>query len=309
MLPLRKTAILTTGLALMVIAGLVFGWLAADRAQGDTPAQSTPERIAGYEVLGVRNSDNTTCYPGAAPLVILKTSAPTQESLLSSNAPNMDAIQRGLQDAGFPEGTSIGMAGPGITAEMESSGRSKWNSQREANGCIQFGGGHRDTAESGTSGDVASFPNLNPGYSVIVDSEIGPYTDHNAQSVILEAPAIGDSQSNFSAFLNNGFTNSARGNLLQNGLLFDGAYGSVVWTDEARGLSPIRYSMSYQVGHDYYFTISYTNDLWWLCASNRTEGASTYECFKSPYTEGTRLWGGDNTSVWFENQNSSYTLV
>lgn len=26
----------------------------------------------------------------------------------------------------------------------------------------------------------------------------------------------------------------------------------------------------------------------------------------SPDTDGTRLWGGDNTSVWFENQNSNY---
>ena len=145
-----------------------------------------------------------------------------------------------------------------------------------------------------------------PGYSLVVDSEIGPYTDHNAQSVILEAPWIGSSQSNFSAFLNNGFTNAPRGDLLQNGLIFDGEDGGVVWTDEAHGLSPRYYSMSYQASHDYYFTISYTNDEWWLCASDRTVGPSTYECFTSPDTDGTRLWGGDNTSVWFENQNSNF---
>ena len=152
-----------------------------------------------------------------------------------------------------------------------------------------------DSGESGTSGDVAGFPNLNPGYSVIVDSEIGPRTNHNAQSVILEAPQIGDSQSNFNAFLNNGLSNTVPGQLLQNGLLFDGEQGSVVWTDEANGLSPRFYGLAYQVGHDYYFTISYTNSLWWLCASARTEGADTYRCRTSPDTDGTTLWGGDNT--------------
>ena len=50
---------------------------------------------------------------------------------------------------------------------------------------------------------------INPGYSTVVDSEIGAYTNHNAQSVILEAPRIGNSQSNISAFLNNGLTNAA----------------------------------------------------------------------------------------------------
>ena len=193
MLILRKAPIITTVLVLMVIAGLMFVWLAVDRAQGDSPAQPIPERIAGYEVLGVRNSDNTTCYPSNSTLVILKSGASSHDNLLSSNAPDMDAINRGLRDAGFPEGTEIGIAGPGITAEMEASELAKWNSLRKANGCIQFGGGNRDDGENGASNAVAGFnPNLNPGYSVVVDSEIGPRTNHNAQSVILEAPRIGN---------------------------------------------------------------------------------------------------------------------
>ena len=148
--------------------------------------------------------------------------------------------------------------------------------------------------------------NIDPGYSLVVDSEIGPYTNHNAQSIILQAPQIGSSQSHFSAFLNNGYTNAPSGELLQNGLLFDGEYGSVVWTDEAHGLSPVSCAINYLVGHDYYFTISYTNSLWWLCVSDRTIGSSTYQCRSSPNTDGNKLWGGGNTSVWFENQNSNF---
>ena len=78
MLILRKAPIITTVLVLMVIAGLMFVWLAVDRAQGDSPAQPIPERIAGYEVLGVRNSDNTACYSLDVPTVVLGASAPTQ---------------------------------------------------------------------------------------------------------------------------------------------------------------------------------------------------------------------------------------
>ena len=144
MLILRKAPIITTVLVLMVIAGLMFGWLAVDRAQGDSPAQPIPERIAGYEVLGVRNSDNTVCYSDDVPTVVLGANASTLGDLFSNNTPNIDAIERGLQDAGFPEGTRIAISGPGITAEMESSQRSNWNSIRESNGCIQFGGGHHD---------------------------------------------------------------------------------------------------------------------------------------------------------------------
>ena len=223
--------------ALAVMAILLASWMTVVvRAEGDPPP--TPERIAGLEVLGVRNSDNTTCYPSDSPLVMLKSSAPSHDNLLSSSVPDMDAINRGLRDAGFPEGTEVGIAGPGITAEMEASELAKWNALRKANGCIQLGGGSRDSGEDGSSSSVADFnPNLSPGYSNIVDSEIGPYTNHNAQSVILEAPTIGDSQSNFSAFLNNGLSNAAPGQLMQNGFLFDGEEGGVIW--DRRGQRPI----------------------------------------------------------------------
>ena len=71
-------------------------------------------------------------------------------------------------------------------------------------------------------------------------------------------------------------------------------------------MSPQSYNIPYHVGDDYWFTISYTNSHWWLCASNQSRVPSNYRCIRSPDTDGTTLWGGDNTSVWFENQNSNY---
>ena len=111
---------------------------------GTAPALSTPERIAGYQVLGVRNSENTTCYSLDVPTVILGARAPTLEGLFSGGGPDVDAIDSGLQAAGFPVGTRIAISGPDLTKAMVSDMRDDWNSTREQNGCIRFGGGHRD---------------------------------------------------------------------------------------------------------------------------------------------------------------------
>ena len=102
--------------------------------------QPTPQRIAGYEVLGVESSDNMKCYFASAPTVILAATSQSVDSLLSEDAPDMDAIKRGLKDEGYPEGTSVGFAGPGITKQMVEEHRLRWNAIREERGCIQFGG-------------------------------------------------------------------------------------------------------------------------------------------------------------------------
>lgn len=122
---------------------------------GAALAQSTPERIAGYEVLGVRNSDNTTCYSEDVPTVILKASALSEENLFSGDGPDTEAIDSGLQAAGFPAGTRIAISGPGLTKEMVSDQQDSWNSARDSNGCIQFGGGHHDPEETANAGPMA----------------------------------------------------------------------------------------------------------------------------------------------------------
>ena len=305
---LPHIAAFLTILLLLLIPGAAMAGVDSVYPSQDSP----PTHIASHEVMQIRNSDNTPCYPSdAPPTVTLAASAPGLENLLSSGAPNMAAIKQDLQSNGFPEGTRVSMTGPGITKAMVKKIQDKANAHRRERGCIQFG--KLDDAvlddtvldSPGQSTGPAMHSHLNPGYSVIMDTEITGQGNHNGQSVILTAPTIGNNQDNFSAFLNNGYTNAIPGWLLQNGLLFDGSVGSVVWTDERYGLNPVDYTMSYVVDHDYYFTISYTNSLWWLCASDRTVGSSTYECVNSPSTEGTRLTRSVNTSVWFENQNTA----
>ena len=221
-------------ITLVLIIGVILalGGLDTRRAQRSDGPVSMPERVAGYTVLDVRTSDNTVCYFKDVPHFILQSTKLTHEDLWSSDALDVSAIQQDLLDKGFPEGTEISITGPGISKETAVQERDRWNNLREANGCISFGGRRGQSDES--SDALVDISQLqvkylqNPGYATVVDREIDPNTNHNAQSVVLTAPQVGDNQSNFSAFLNNGFTNAPSGYLLQYGFLFDDGYGAVV---------------------------------------------------------------------------------
>ena len=102
--------------------------------------QPTPQRIAGYEVLGVQSIDNLKCYLGPAPMVILAATSQSADSLLSEDAPDFDAIKRALKEEGYPGETGIVLSGPGITKQMVEKHQLRWNRIREELGCIQFGG-------------------------------------------------------------------------------------------------------------------------------------------------------------------------
>ena len=102
--------------------------------------QPTPQRIAGYEVLGVQSSDNVKCYFGPAPTVILAATSQSADKLLSEDAPDFDDIKRGLKEEGYPDETGIVLSGPGITKQMVEKHRLRWNAIREERGCVQFGG-------------------------------------------------------------------------------------------------------------------------------------------------------------------------
>ena len=71
--------------------------------------------IGGHEIMHIRHSGNTPCYPsGLPPIVTLAADAPSVDKLLSSDAPDMGAIEDDLLANGFPEGTTISLdrAGP-----------------------------------------------------------------------------------------------------------------------------------------------------------------------------------------------------
>ena len=219
--------------ALLLLIGLV---LALDglmtgkvHSANDNPAPP-PERIGGYEVLDIKTQENTACYDRKEPHVILRALSESHKDLLSSV--NTNAIKRDLRNYGFPEETTISIVGPFHTREQAQYKRARWNQKRNIVGCVQFGGTQEeDQSEDGPteSDDADQRLPISPGYATVVDNDIGPYTNHNVQSVVLIAPTVGDNQSFFSAFLNNALTVHIY--LLQNGLIFENGYGDVVWTD------------------------------------------------------------------------------
>ena len=110
----------------------------------------------------------------------------------------MAAIKQDLQAKGFPEDTTVTMTGPGITKAMVKKIQDESNARRTERGCIQFG--KLDDGRAGPArparavrGPSDALP-LSPGYSVIMDTEITSQSNHNAQSVILTAPTIGNNQ-------------------------------------------------------------------------------------------------------------------
>ena len=95
--------------------------------------------IAGHEIMHIRHSGNTPCYPsGLPPIVTLAADAPSIDKLLSSDAPDMAAIEEDLLANGFPDGTYISLTGPGLSKAMMEGVRERANATRREKGCIKF---------------------------------------------------------------------------------------------------------------------------------------------------------------------------
>ena len=126
----------------MLMLAIGFGFMllgpASSSTQGSDNHESYPDRVAGYEVLDVRDSKNTSCYPKDVPLFVLKTTETSVENLMSSDTFNFDTIKRALVDAGYSENTEVIMAGPSFTKEQAQQKRADWNRVRNERGCIRL---------------------------------------------------------------------------------------------------------------------------------------------------------------------------
>ena len=249
---------------LAIILGIIFlGAPNRDAQAQDDDKTAYPERLAGYDVLNVRDADNTQCYSKPEPMFVVKMAETSIDNLMSSNDFDLDDIKEAIVAAGHPENSGIILAGPSATKAKELEKHSDWNDLRSERGCVKFGNKtNREHSHNRTDGVPTpnTFYHYEPGLAVIVDDEIAYNSNHNAQSVDLIAPTVGDNQNNFSAFLNNGCTTG--GDLLQSGFYFEAGAGYLVWADEEVLLEPQVYGMDYIVGDQYYHTISYTNNVW-----------------------------------------------
>ena len=262
------------------------------------PAQyGLPDTIAGYKVLAVLTSDNTACMPPGAKRLILQTTQPTVEEFLETS--DAAGIKAELEQKGFPEfakwGVEIG--GPDATFDKVVSENEDWNAFSRKYGCAQ-------SIPALTGSDYQEFKAQGNGYAIYEDTDSGTFTNDNAQSVFLGAPASIGNRPKAVMFLNNVVTDAGSYYLLQTGLQFWQGAGKVIWTDTTIPhysnqdyVPPIPYIAS----HTYWTSISYTNGTWWMCAKDNAV-PSTYTCAQEPSAPGTTMKDDNGTSVFVETQ-------
>jgi hypothetical protein len=137
----------------------------------------------------------------------------------------------------------------------------KWNQQRQKYGCAK-------AIPPATGSDYQEYKAPGNGYAVYENTDAGNFTDDNAQSVYLEAPNTIANRTGAVLFLNNVKTDNSTYYLLQNGLEFWNGNGRVIWTDTTHGYVDQSYDFSYAATDTYWFTITFTNGIWFMCAED-----------------------------------------
>jgi hypothetical protein len=289
--------------AILVLGLLVFHVGNSLAVGGGDLAARIPERLDRYEVLFVTTPRDTPCT--YHPEIYLKGSDPTVEAFLSS--PGTERAEEELRKLGITERVILSVSGPGITKQDVMKIHEEWTQSVREYGCFTAG---KITDKLDMASKVAIHPRMSAqgatrGYAYIPNLNAGQYSDDTAQSVELTAPATtGPNNTQGFAFLNNVWNNAATYNFIQDGLLFQGTQGGVVWTDYWNSLVLKPLGVPYFHGHTYWFTITRsTSSIWYACGYD-VANPSTYTC-KSSQSSGTNLVENGNTAVWIENANTA----
>lgn len=142
MLSRRNAIILPVALLLLIGLTLMLNGTMTSKVHEAGGSTSPLERIGGFEVLDIRTKDNAECHTALQPHLTLRSTDASHSGLLSSDSLDNRDIDRDLRKHGYPEGTTISIAGPDSTRTQVTRQRAKWNQARKANGCIRFGGSH-----------------------------------------------------------------------------------------------------------------------------------------------------------------------
>jgi hypothetical protein len=261
------------------------------RGQSD----QVPQEVAGYHVVATYNSEDVACMPANSQRVVLQATQPTVQAFLAEV--NGEAVLSTLRQVSS-RSLIVEFVSPGSDSARSANGVQRWNEVFHNRPCRSLA----PSQEYG-NGDEFTYPSPHPGIALVEDLNAGSLTDDNAQSVILQGPSSVGYTADAVALLNNVWTN---GNyFLQNGLYFNGGVPFIIWTTMGQGLYPQPYDtsiVSYDGFHTYWFTITYTGNLWWMCVADTSTGG--YACAYDTSATGTTLHGDRNTSVWVENFNS-----
>ena len=259
-----------------------------------------PDTIAGYTVGHITTPKSRAC--SSLPMIYLRSTQSTLDEFLN-NAPDINSLDEQVKSLSqSPSAVRWSFSPEAIDSTTAAARDAAWNTERAQHGCPP----PWDDTEEGDDDDATR------GWAIFQNTDAGDYTDDNAQSVRIQSPAtIGTSQVYFSAALNNVVThiyNNGSAYGLQTGMQFDpgDVHGGTMigWADSSRNLTPEEFTeVPYEANHWYYFTNSYTNSVWWMCAGDDDDLDELYQCVSSSNAPGTHLIESPNTSVWFENAN------
>jgi hypothetical protein len=298
----RKRLFLMLMVAAVTTSILVIGGFSSGNTN---PVGSTsldiPDTILSHEVVYAKTQENSVCYFGNRPKLILKTHEETLEAFLDSSTPTQ--IRAELERLGLAGKLNLSFVGPSVSTDEILMRVQRANEINAIDGCP-------DRMEP-ISRVVATQSNERPVFAAITNDDAVLYSDDNAQSVWLKAPSYGSSQSGHSNFLNSVETND--GSIIQNGFHLKGAGEDFAWvafTDaDEYGYWPEEYESLEYVAEDwYFFTNTYTDSTWWACGEN-TEVSESYQCNELSESSGTQLVVSYDTSVFFENRNWEYGIT
>ena len=210
-----------------------------------------------------------------------------------SNPPDIRALEKEIKSlSGVPSDFRISFSSTPPNTQAIADRNNAWYQERLERGCPE------PWATNRNSDPVRSFVTFR-------NKDAGKFTDDNAQSVLITSPSeIGEDQDKWSAVLNNTLTDDDF--LLQSGMSFDeDGEGLIGWTDDSVNLVAREFGdITFSKGSEYYFTNSYTNSRWWMCAGRVTNvNITPYQCVSSPDATGTHLKSHTETGVTFENAN------
>jgi hypothetical protein len=268
----------------MLVAALV---IPASANAGDQ--SNYPESIAGYPVIFVQTTENTSGLdPGNIVLVLLEMT-PTLETEPASR----QAVAEYLINQPLPKGWSIQVyGGPNATKDGYQKSHQANNDWHTKYGSLL------------SSSTLRSEPR-----TFAADLNVDPLYGNNIvtfQSARWTAPAKSDGAGSYFSYLGNNVQTNT-GFFLQAGQKYWAAVPPLnVWTDSNYGLAPMPFTgVPYVAGHYYRFAIGYAgpgNPSTWFMSCTDYSGGIYQDVYES-FASGNRLLYSENTSIFFENTN------
>jgi len=275
----------------------------ASPASANTADQYTPASINGLPVLMVQTPANTYDLNNGRIITVLDNLSSSEEEakqrFISNNASVMAILSPGDMIEVY--------GGPGASKEQYIKIHEENNVISKECSPITVDVPTKIINNNETESKATQ--TLNPAFAIFQESDNSIRTVRGI-SAHMVGINIGTSQSNYSAFMVNGITNS--GYFLQSGQAYygigsggNGTCGNI-WADPTHNNNQgMQFNLPYVTNHDYLYDITYMGSpgVWEMGAKD--ENAGIFDLFIEYNGRDSQLVNNQGTSVFFENWNTN----